>query len=164
MSFLKSIPAEVLALTLIALTVLVLITLVLCIVNHVKLRRVLKNCPSGKLDETIITYYEKINALFQSLEDKEKQFVLLEKKIDAGAQKVGLVRYDAFDDISSNLSFSLVVLDGADTGFVMTSIYGRDTTNVYIKPIIKGKSSYTLSEEELDALQNAIENYGNKLK
>ena len=85
--------------------------------------------------------------------------------IDAGAQKrSALSAMTLFDDISSNLSFSLVLLDGMDTGFVLTSIYGRDTANAYIKPIIKGKSSYTLSEEELTALQNAIENYENKLK
>lgn len=164
MSYLSSVPTELLVITLLSVIVVLIITLVLAIIHSVKLQKLLKNCPSGKLDETIITYYEKVDALFHALDEKTMQFAHLEKKIDAGVQKVGLVRYDAFDDISSNLSFSLVLLDGVDTGFVVTSIYGRDSTNVYIKPIIKGKSSYTLSEEELDALQNAIESYGNKLK
>lgn len=164
MSYLSHIPIEYVIFTLLAIIVILLVVCAFTIVHAVKLRRIMKNCPSGKLDETIVTYYDKIDNLYQELDDKTREFAHMEKVLRAGAQKVGLVRYDAFDDISSNLSFSLVILDGMDTGFVLTSIYGRDTSNAYIKPIIKGKSSYTLSEEELTALQNAIENFENKLK
>ena len=164
MSFVQSIPIEYIIFTILTLIVILFLVCVFTILHAVKLRKIMKNCPSGKLDETIVTYYNKIDELSNALDVKTKEFDHIKKMIDAGAQKVGLVRYDAFDDISSNLSFSLVLLDGMDTGFVLTSIYGRDTANAYIKPIIKGKSSYTLSEEELTALQNAIENYENKLK
>ena len=56
----------------------------------------------------------------------------------------------------SNLSFALAILNEHNTGIVLNGIYGRDTSNIYAKPIVEGKCEYALSKEEKEALDKAI--------
>ena len=71
-------------------------------------------------------------------------------------QKIGIVRYNAFKDTGSDLSFALALLDEDNTGVVMNGIYSREMSNIYAKPVEKGKSPYTISEEEKLAIDKAI--------
>lgn len=75
----------------------------------------------------------------------------------AGAlQRVGLVRYDAFDDMAGQLSFSAALLNASGDGLVITSINGRADTRCYAKPVAAGASAHNLSEEELEAIGLAM--------
>jgi len=76
--------------------------------------------------------------------------------ISEAVRHVGLVRYDAFEDVGGRLSFSCALLDDYGSGVVMTSINGRQDTRVYAKPISEGRSSYNLSSEEEDAIRQAL--------
>ena len=76
-------------------------------------------------------------------------------------QHVGVVRFNAFPDAGSDLSFAIAVLDGNRDGFVLSSIYGRDESRVYAKPVQKGESNYFLSQEENQAISQALENRKN---
>src|SRR5436853_222649 len=76
--------------------------------------------------------------------------------ISEAVRHVGLVRYDAFEDVGGRLSFSCALLDDRGSGVVMTSINGRQDTRVYAKPIAEGRSSYNLSSEEEDAIRQAL--------
>ena len=71
-------------------------------------------------------------------------------------QRVGLVRYDAFDDMGGHLSFSAALLDGQGSGLVITSINGRQDTRCYAKPVEGWTSTHNLSEEEEMAIQRAL--------
>ena len=73
-------------------------------------------------------------------------------------QKIGMVRYNAFKDTGSDLSFALALLDENDNGVVLNGIYSREMSNIYAKPVEKGTSKYTISEEEKEAIQKAVEN------
>ena len=73
-------------------------------------------------------------------------------------QKIGIVRYNAFKDTGSDLSFALALLDENNNGVVLNGIYSREMSNIYAKPVENGKSKYTISEEEQEAIQRAIEN------
>jgi len=77
--------------------------------------------------------------------------------IEGAVRNVGLVRYDAFEDVGGRLSFSCALLDDRGTGVVMTSINGRHDTRVYAKPVSKGHSPYSLSIEEEEAIRKALE-------
>ena len=81
----------------------------------------------------------------------------LEENVSGCIQKVGIVRYNAFKDTGSDLSFALAMLDENDTGVVLNGIYSREMSNIYAKPVEKGKSSYTVSEEEQQAIDRAIQ-------
>ncbi len=71
-------------------------------------------------------------------------------------QRVGLVRFDAFEDMGGRLSFSLALLDESGDGVVLTSINGRQDTRVYAKPVTGASSEHNLSEEESLAIRRAM--------
>ncbi len=81
----------------------------------------------------------------------------LDKDLEGCIQKVGILRYSAFQDTGSDLSFTLALLDEHDNGIVFNGIYSREMSNIYAKPVESGKSKYTLSEEEQVAIKRAIE-------
>ncbi|HXF70993.1 MAG TPA: DUF4446 family protein [Actinomycetota bacterium] len=72
-------------------------------------------------------------------------------------RRVGLVRFDAFEDVGGRLSFSCALLDDLGDGVVVTSINGRQDTRVYAKPVLGGASSYNLSAEEEAAIRQAMQ-------
>ena len=70
-------------------------------------------------------------------------------------QKVGLVRFNPFKELGGDHSFSLAILNGEDSGIIITSLHTRDRTRVYMKDVRMGKSSFELSSEEKKALLSA---------
>ena len=76
--------------------------------------------------------------------------------INAAVRHVGLVRYDAFEDVGGRLSFSCAMLDDTGDGVVITSINGRQDTRVYAKPVQEGRSAYNLSAEEEEAIRQSL--------
>jgi hypothetical protein len=90
------------------------------------------------------------------LADVGKRVDDLEVVARLAVQHVGLVRFDAFEDMGGNLSFAAAMLDAEGDGFVLTSINGRQETRIYAKPIDGGASHYHLSEEEQEAIRRAI--------
>ena len=78
------------------------------------------------------------------------------------ANKIVIVKYDAFPDVGGILSFALAMLDESDSGFVLNAIHGRDGCYTYIKEIVKGESYVALGQEEKEALRQAV-NYFNDM-
>ncbi len=70
-------------------------------------------------------------------------------------QKLGLVRFNPFEDGGGNFSFSLALLDGHNNGLVLTSMHGRQQNRIYTKKIIDGKSEMQLTDEEAQAIIQA---------
>lgn len=80
----------------------------------------------------------------------------LEKNMNKCIQKIGMVRYNPYQNTGSDLCFALALLDFEDNGVVINGVYSRDnTTNTYAKPIQRGVSKYTLVKEEEEALNIA---------
>ena len=86
----------------------------------------------------------------------------IEKNMESCIQKIGIVRYSAFRDTGSDLSFALALLDHNNNGAILNGIYSREMSNIYAKPVKNGKSTYTLSEEEMEALQKALNYRGDE--
>ena len=78
------------------------------------------------------------------------------------ANKIGIVKYDAFPDVGGRLSFALAMLDESDSGFVLNAIHGREGCYTYIKEIVNGESYVVLGQEEKEALRQAV-NYFNDM-
>ncbi len=68
---------------------------------------------------------------------------------------IAIVRYDALNEMSGHLSFSLALLNAAGDGVVLSSINGRTETRTYAKPVIAGLGGQELSPEEAKAVQSA---------
>lgn len=81
----------------------------------------------------------------------------LEKDGAFHLQKIGLVRFNPFEETGGDQSFALALLDGDQNGVVLSSLYRREETRVYAKPVEKGEGAkYELSEEEQAAIKRAI--------
>ena len=73
--------------------------------------------------------------------------------------KYGIVKYDAFDDVGGKLSFALAMLDSNNSGFILDAIHSRDNCFLYLKEIVNGESYIMLSDEEIRALKEAVNDY-----
>lgn len=82
--------------------------------------------------------------------------VEMKKSLKATYKKIGLLKYDTFRGMSGKLSFSLAMLDGEDSGFVLSCMHTQDGCYSYLKEIIHGESHAILSNEEKDALNMAL--------
>ena len=80
----------------------------------------------------------------------------MKKGLKGTYKKIGIVKYDTFRGMSGKLSFSLALLDGDNSGFVLSSMHTQDGCYSYLKEIIHGESHATLSNEERDALDMAL--------
>ena len=140
------------------------LSIILLILNHLKLTKIkneysefMKKLGNGKnIDENLKVYMDRV----QKVEDLNKEIIQycesLDKTVDTCIQKIGIVRYNAFKDVGSNLSFTLALLNNNNNGVVLNGIYSRDNSNIYAKPIKNGKSEYILSDEEKEAIEKAI--------
>jgi hypothetical protein len=97
--------------------------------------------------------FERLEQAIQQLSGEQQR---LGRLIRGAVQRVGLVRYDAFEDVGGRLSFSCAMLNDEGDGVVVTSINGRQDTRVYAKPVHKGESLHNLSEEEATAIREAM--------
>jgi len=98
--------------------------------------------------EKIETKLNKTSERLEDLEDYSRCFV----------NNVGITRYNPFKYSGGNQSFSIAILDSLENGVVITSLYSREGNRVYSKPIKKGESEFSLSDEEINAIQKAKEN------
>jgi hypothetical protein len=108
------------------------------------------------LEELLIQYTKKITTLLQNEKDILSTIKQIEDKQALCLQKVGMIRYKAIANTGADLSFAIALLDQQNNGVVLNGIYSRDGSYTYAKPIKEGKSTYTLSEEEEQALDQAI--------
>ena len=105
--------------------------------------------PSGVAAGGMPVELSEINARLAALEQSMAQ---MGKALPRSVQGVGVVRYNPFPGVGSNLSFSLALLDGRANGVVVSVITGRDGSRVYGKAVEGGTSTYPLSDEERQAL------------
>lgn len=121
--------------------------------KYIKFMKQLGN--GSNLDEMLRDYLRDVKEIKQDNSEIKAYYTKLDSDIASCIQKVGLVRYNAFRDVGSDLSFAIALLDGNDTGVVLNGLYGSESSNIYAKPIKGGVSTYQLSEEEKYALEIA---------
>ncbi len=107
------------------------------------------------LEEMLTKYNHQVSNILENVEEILDRQKRVDEKLDCTVQKVGMVRYNAFHDMGSDLSYSIALLDGRDDGVVISAIHGRDFCNTYAKPVIKGESTYKLTAEEILAMDRA---------
>ena len=112
----------------------------------------------NNLDEMLKKYFDDVKEIKKDNSEIKAYYTKLDSDIASCIQKVGLVRYNAFRDVGSDLSFAIALLDREDNGVVLNGLYGSESSNIYAKPIKNGTSSYQLSDEEKYALDIAEQN------
>ncbi|WP_343825194.1 DUF4446 family protein [Clostridium subterminale] len=121
-----------------------------------KYRKMMKGTNNKNLEELIINSLDKIENV-EEITDEVKDMCNKTSNIVASCvQRVAMQRYKAFEDIGSDLSYSIALLDGRNNGVIITSIYSRNESITYAKPIDNGISRYDLSQEENNVLHQAV--------
>lgn len=140
----------------------VLLLFLCCIVVGIRIKLIKKKynllvngMKDVNIEELLIKTGKDINNIKINMNIFEDKINSIETKLSFAVQEVGFVRYNAFAEMGSDLSFSIALLDNFQSGFVLTSIYGRDHSSIYAKPIKFGKSVYPLSVEEMQAIDRA---------
>lgn len=146
------------------------ILFLLLIINFIKLNKIknnsnefLKKLGNGKnIEDDLNNYMDRVVNLEKALSETNSYCNLMDNRIKECLQKVGVVRYSAYRNTGSDLSFAVALLDEKNNGVVFNGIYSREISNIYAKPIVEGKSTYTLTDEEKEAVDKAINNGGIK--
>jgi len=143
--------------------ILSIITLISFIIVNLKLSKMTKKyneltkgADGSNLEDLLLHQTKSLKNVQGEIVELKQLIAQLEQDGRQMISKVYSKRYNAFPDMGSDLSFSIVFLNDKNTGVVLTSIYGRDENRVYLKPIVEGKSSYSLSPEEQEIIEKAI--------
>ena len=96
---------------------------------------------------------DRLNAQVQEL---AARLPVVERQSAASLQRVGIVRYNPFADTGGQQSFAVAMLDSRGSGFVISSLHSRQATRIYLKQVSAGRSDTTLSDEESDAIKQAL--------
>ena len=147
---------------LIGMAAVLLILLILIIVTLCKLKklnrkfdRFMRGKDAESLEDTILSCIEKNEQIDQMNQLLREDIIGLRKNQRITYQKMGMVKYNAFREMSGDLSYALALLDQEENGFIINSVYAKEGGYSYIKEIVKGESSILLSEEEKAAVEKA---------
>jgi hypothetical protein len=108
------------------------------------------------LEGVLDSHLDKVDAVARGIRDLDARMAVLESAQRRSFQRVGLVRYNPFEETGGNQSFALALLDAAGDGWVLSSLHARSGTRVYAKAVSAGRSDAALSDEETDALRQAL--------
>lgn len=107
------------------------------------------------LEQVIIAMKERISGQEKSNEKLQGSVEVINERLKHKKANVGILRYNAFADRGSDLSFSLAIIDDHEDGLVLSGLHSRDHSFVYAKPVKQGQSDYPLTPEEQEALIQA---------
>ncbi|MDR0979194.1 MAG: DUF4446 family protein [Lachnospiraceae bacterium] len=110
----------------------------------------------GNIEEMLVKYINKVEEVSKKNTQIETYIKDIDVQVSTCIQKVGIVRYSAYKSVGSDLSFALAILDQKDNGIVLNGIYSREMSNIYAKPVVARESAYSLSIEEKQAINLAI--------
>ena len=151
-----------------------IVALVLCIVllvlMHLRLQaqvgriqshyqRLARGGSGASLEDVLERHLDRIDETATNVANLDRLCRDIEQTLEHTIQQVGIVRFNPFVDTGGDQSFSIALLDGAGDGLVISSLFGRSETRVFAKPVQKGQSKYTLTGEELEAIQLASGNH-----
>jgi len=118
----------------------------------------------GEKRADLVTHAATIDASFRTLHDYvtdvvarlDQRVAVAEKRLDGAVAHCGLIRYDAYNEMSGRQSTSIALLDSSRSGIVLSSIHHRDQARLYAKQVSAGKGELRLSPEEEEALRLAM--------
>jgi hypothetical protein len=119
-------------------------------------QRVLLGGGRKDLVDFAVSLQGRIDDLHRAVDEIAAALARVDRRVDASFARTALIRYDAYEDTGGHQSASLVLLDAARSGIVITAIQGRDYARIYMKELDRGRASVALSPEELEAVERAM--------
>ena len=155
--------SDLAAYVMIGLAILCFVTIIflmvaLCKMKKIKLRidALTRGKDTESMEDIMLNFFERIESLDAAIDRMEQDISDIKNNLKITYQKTGLVKYDAFREMSGALSYSLALLDQENNGVLISSMYSREGCYTYAKDIVKGECKLNLSEEEAEALKQAI--------
>ena len=108
------------------------------------------------LEQSILSKFAELDEMNDTVKQNTRDIEELFGEIQNNYQKVGIVKYDAFNEMGGKLSFALTLLDGNNSGWIINAMHSREGCYTYIKEIVRGQSYIELAEEEAESLEQAI--------
>ncbi len=148
-----------------ALAGIIALLLVLVIVLFVRLsslrslyEKMMRGEESGQsMEKMLLGHIEETRRVAEENAKLREENARIDALLKTAITRVGVVRFSAFQDMGSDLSYAVALLDAHNNGVVFSSIFAREDSRSYVKPIENGKSTYTMTKEEEQALKNAID-------
>ena len=122
-------------------------------------QRVLLGGGRKDLVDFSVSLQGRIDDLHRAVDEVAAGLARVDRRVDGTIMNTSIVRYDAYEDTGGHQSASLVLLDAARSGIVITAIQGRDYARIYMKELDRGRASVALSPEELEAVERAMGRY-----
>lgn len=107
--------------------------------------------PQG-LGDALAACARMVETVDESLAEIRRRQRELERQLRSCVRTPGVVRFNAFDDVGSDLSYACALLDAKGDGVVLSGLFGRHEARTYAKPVKDGDSSYHLTDEEKEAI------------
>lgn len=108
------------------------------------------------LEESMKERFAEVEAILKYTKQNRLDIQKINKRLESTYQKIGIVKYDAFNEMGGKLSFALAMLDNNNNGWIINAMHSREGCFTYVKEIVKGESYVELAEEEAEALDRAI--------
>lgn len=112
----------------------------------------------GKADlvDFAVSLQGRIDDLHRAVDEIAAGLARVDRRVDECLSKTSIVRYDALQDAGGHQSATVVFLDAARSGLVVSAIQGRDYARIYMKELDRGRASVALSPEEQEAVERAM--------
>ncbi len=154
------IPIDYVVIGALALIVILFIMLMVAFSKISKMQRDYESLTHGKkgadLESVIVSAFSDMDKIRKNDNKRAREYMEIKENMSSCFRKTGLVKYDAFNQMSGTLSFSLALLNDKNDGVIINCMHSREGCFTYAKEIIGGESYVVLSEEEKNALKQAI--------
>lgn len=147
----------------IGMAVIMLIMLIILINQAMKLsymkkryKKMMSGVDGANLERLLMGHIDEVKHVVEENQRIDAENHRIDELLQTAITRVGVVRFSAFKDMGSDLSYAVALLDSHNNGVVLSSIFGREDSRSYVKPIEAGQSTYTMTEEESQALREAM--------
>lgn len=136
--------------------VLDLVLLLAVLWMYFRYKKLFRGKQGSDLERLMMSYVQDISVAGDAIKEIRQHLETLQKQTDGALQKVAMKRFNPFEAMGGDQSFSVAILNESNSGFVLTSLFGREGTRVYAKAIKDGASEHPLMDEEVAVLKEAL--------
>lgn len=134
------------------------IAIILCwiLIVEIRLKRIFSGFKAKNMESLIAEVTKKTKELEEERKKTELQISSIDKRLAQSIRNIETVRFNPFPEVGGNQSFAMSLLNDEGNGVVISSLYARDRTSLFAKPIKAGQSEFELTKEEKSVLKKSI--------
>ena len=119
-------------------------------------KKMMTGADGANIEHMLMGHIDETKAISEENQEIKENARRMDALLQTALTRVGVVRFAAFEDMGGDLSYAVAMLDSHNNGVILSSIFAREDSRSYVKPIVDGSSTYSLTEEEQAALKEAM--------